>query len=63
MINNKLPYLRYVGKLSTITLMTVAPPILVIATKIEDNPRMLLVSSAQYNEPQQAAATMKQIAA
>lgn len=44
------------------TLTTVAPPILVIATNTEDNPRMPLVSSAQYSEPQQAAATMKQIA-
>lgn len=40
-------YLRHVGKLSTITLMTVAPPILDIATNTEDNPRMPLVSSAQ----------------
>jgi len=34
-----------------------------MATNTEDNPRILLVSSAQYNEPQQAAATTKQIAA
>lgn len=42
-----LAHLRHVGKLSTITLITVAPPILDIATNTEDNPRILLVSSAQ----------------
>jgi len=49
--------------LSTIILTTVAPPILDMATNTEDNPRIPLVSSAQYNEPQQAAAMTKQIAA
>jgi len=34
-----------------------------MATNTEDNPRIPLVSSVQYNEPQQVAATMKQITA
>lgn len=54
--------LKHVGKLSTIMLSTQAPPILDMATKTELNPRILSVLCAQYKEPQQAAATMKQVA-
>lgn len=40
-------YLKHVGKLSTITFTTQAPPILDMATKTEHKPRILLVCSAQ----------------
>ena len=53
-------YLREVGKLSTITLITAAPPILDKATNTDDMPRIPLESSAQYRTPQHKPADKKQ---